>query len=100
MFAVYQTQEFRDWLDATKDVRAQVRIAARLRLAEAGNLGDWKPVGNEVSEMRVAFGSGCRLYFTRRGRILIVMLAGGDKSTQPRDIKRAQRILQQLELEP
>jgi putative component of toxin-antitoxin plasmid stabilization module len=62
MFTVYQTQEFRDWLDAIKDVRAQVRIAARLRLAEAGNLGD--------------------------------------KSTQPRDIKRAQRILQQLEPEP
>jgi putative addiction module killer protein len=100
MFTVRQTQEFRDWLDALKDMRAQVRIAARLRLAEAGNLGDWKPVGNEVSEMRVAFGPGYRLYFTRRESILIVVLAGGDKSTQARDIKRAQRILKQLELEP
>ena len=100
MFTVRQTQEFQDWLDALKDVRAQVRIAARLRLAEAGNLGDWKPVGNEVSEMRVTFGPGYRLYFTRRESILIVMLAGGDKSTQARDIKRAQRILKQLELEP
>ena len=100
MFTVRQTQEFQDWLDALKDVRAQVRIAARLRLAEAGNLGDWKPVGNQVSEMRGAFGPGYRLYFTRRHSILIVMLAGGDKSTQVRDIKRAQRILQQLELEP
>ena len=100
MFTIRQTQEFQDWLDALKDVRAQVRIAARLRLAEAGNLGDWKSVGGEVSEMRVAFGPGYRLYFTRRQSILIVMLAGGDKATQARDIGRAQRILKQLELEP
>lgn len=100
MFTIRQTQEFQDWLDALKDIKAQLRIAARLRLAEAGNLGDWKPVGNEVSEMRVAFGPGYRLYFTRRQNILIIMLAGGDKSTQVRDIKRAQGILKQLELEP
>lgn len=99
MFTIRQTQEFQDWLDALKDVRAQVRIAARLRLAEAGNLGDWKSVGNDVSEMRIAFGPGYRLYFTRRESILIIMLAGGDKSTQARDIKRAQRILKQLEFE-
>jgi putative addiction module killer protein len=100
MFIVRQTQEFQDWLDALKDIKAQLRIAARLRQAEAGNLGDWKPVGDEVSEMRVAFGPGYRLYFTRRQNILIVMLAGGDKSTQSRDIKRAQKFLKQLELEP
>ena len=97
MFIVRQTEEFQDWLDRLRDQRAQVRIAARLRLAEAGNLGDWKPVGGEVSEMRVDIGHGYRLYFTRKGSILIVMLAGGDKSTQARDIKRAQRILKQLE---
>ncbi|MBL0730738.1 type II toxin-antitoxin system RelE/ParE family toxin [Piscinibacter sp. HJYY11] len=99
MFTVRQTQEFQDWLDGLKDIKAQLRIVARLRLAEAGNLGDWKSVGGEVSEMRVAFGPGYRLYFTKRQNILIVMLAGGDKSTQARDIKRAQKILQQLELE-
>jgi putative addiction module killer protein len=99
MFTVLQTQEFQDWLDALKDFRAQVRIAARLRLAEAGNLGDWKSVGGEVSEMRVDVGPGYRLYFTRRGSILVVMLAGGNKSTQARDVKRAQRVLQQLESE-
>ena len=99
MFTVRQTQEFLDWLDDLKDIRAQLRIVARLRLAEAGNLGDWKPVGNEVLEMRIAFGPGYRLYFTKRQNILIVMLAGGDKSTQARDIRRAQKILQQLELE-
>ena len=99
MFTVRQTQEFQSWLDSLKDIKAQLRIVARLRLAEAGNLGDWKPVGDEVSEMRIAFGPGYRLYFTKRQNILIVMLAGGDKSTQARDIKRAQKILQQLELE-
>jgi putative addiction module killer protein len=97
VFTVRQTQEFQDWLDALRDRRAQVRIAARLRHAEAGNLGDWKSVGGEVSEMRVAYGPGYRLYFTRRGSILIVMLAGGDKSTQARDIERAQRIVKELE---
>ena len=99
MFTVRQTQEFQDWLDGLRDIKAQLRIVARLRLAEAGNLGDWKPIGNELSEMRVAFGPGYRLYFTKRQNILIVMLAGGDKSTQARDIRRAQKILQQLELE-
>jgi putative addiction module killer protein len=97
MFTVLQTEQFRDWLDGLRDVRAQARIAARLRLAEAGNLGDWKSVGGEVSEMRVDFGPGYRLYFARRQTILIIMLAGGDKSSQTRDIKRAQRILKQLE---
>ena len=80
-------------------MRAQARIAARLRLAEAGNLGDWKSVGGAIFEMRVDFGPGYRLYFTRRETILIVMLAGGDKSSQTRDIKRAQRILQLLEFD-
>jgi putative addiction module killer protein len=100
VYTLRQTQGFQDWLDALKDSRAQVRIAARLRLAEAGNLGDWKPVGGDVSEMRIDVGPGYRLYFTRRGSLLIVMLAGGDKSTQDRDIKRAQQIVKQLELEP
>ena len=100
MFTVLQTEDFRDWLDAIKDLKAQVRIAARLRLAEAGSLGDWKSVGEKLSEMRVDVGPGYRLYFTRRQNILIVMLAGGDKSTQARDIKRAQKLLTQLELEP
>lgn len=100
MFTVRQTQQFQDWLDGLTDLKAQLRIVARLRQAEAGNnLGGWKPVGHEVSEMRIAFGPGYRLYFTKRQNILIVMLAGGEKSTQARDIKRAQKILQQLELE-
>ena len=97
MYIVRQTQEFQDWLDRLADRRAQIRIFARLRLAEAGNLGDWKPVGQGVSEMRVDVGPGYRVYFVRRGRIVIVMLAGGDKSSQKRDIRRAQHLANQLE---
>ena len=99
MLTVQQTQEFQNWLDRLKDRRAQLRIVARIRMAEAGNLGDWKSVGGQVSEMRVDFGPGYRLYFTKRGSVLIVMLAGGNKSTQARDIKRAHAILELLEPE-
>lgn len=99
MYTLLQTEEFREWLDALADKRAQLRIAARLRLVEAGSLGDWKSVGGEVSELRVDAGPGYRLYFTRRGKILVILLAGGDKSSQKRDIKLAQRIAQELELD-
>ncbi|MEO7793788.1 MAG: type II toxin-antitoxin system RelE/ParE family toxin [Thermoanaerobaculia bacterium] len=91
------TEPFRDWLDRLKDRRAQIRIVARLRLAEAGNLGDWKSLGDSLSEMRIAFGPGYRIYFTRRGSVVLIVLAGGDKSTQKRDIRRARRLLGGLE---
>ena len=99
MYTVRQTLDFQDWLDGLADQRAQVRIAVRLRRAGLGNLGDWRPVGGNVSEMRVDTGPGYRLYFTRRGRTVVVMLIGGDKSTQRRDIRRAQRIARELEQE-
>jgi putative addiction module killer protein len=69
-------------------------------MAEGGNLGDWASVGGEVSEMRDHFGPGYRLYFTRRGGVLVILLVGGDKSTQSRDIKRAQRIATELGAAP
>lgn len=100
VLSIRLTPQFESWLDDLPDKKAQVRIAARLRHAEAGNLGDCKAVGGGVSEMRVHFGPGYRLYFTRQGSLLIVMLAGGDKSSQARDIRRAQQILKQLESEP
>jgi putative addiction module killer protein len=96
MFTVLQTEEFVAWLDALKDKRAQVRIAARLRQAESGNLGDWQPVEGEVSELRVNYGPGYRLYFARRGRIIVVILNAGDKSTQKRDIRRALKLAAEL----
>ncbi len=92
MYTVRLTEEFQSWLDGLRDKRAQLRVVARLRQAEAGNLGDWAPISGQVFELRVHFGPGYRLYFTRRGSVLIIMLAGGDKSTQSRDIRRAQRI--------
>lgn len=96
MFTVLQTEEFVAWLDALKDKRAQLRIAARLRQVEAGSLGDWQPVEGEVSEMRVHFGPGYRLYFVRRGRVIVLMLNAGDKSTQKRDIRRALKLAAEL----
>ena len=96
MFTVLQTEEFVAWLDDLKDKRAQVRIAARLRQAESGNLGDWQPIEGEVSELRVNYGPGYRLYFVRCGRIIIVILNGGDKSSQKRDIRRALKLAAEL----
>ena len=96
MFVVRQTEEFVAWLDGLQDQRAQVRIAARLRLAEAGSLGDWQPIRGEVSEMRIHYGPGYRLYFVRRGSVLVVMLNGGTKSTQERDTRRAVKIASEV----
>ena len=92
MFIVRQTEEFLAWLDGLRDKRAQIRIAARLRQAEAGNLGDWAPIQGELSELRLDYGPGYRLYFIRRGRVILVLLNGGDKSTQKRDIRRALKL--------
>ncbi len=100
MFTVQQTTEFQNWLDGLADKRAQIRIVARIRQAEAGNLGDWGPIQGGISEMRIHFGPGYRLYFTRRGSILVILLNGGPKSTQARDIKKAERLLKELELDP
>lgn len=97
MFLLRLTIEFQEWLDGLRDPKAQVRIAARLRMVEAGNLGDGKSLGEGVSEMRVDTGPGYRLYFTRRGNLIIVMLGGGDKTTQARDIRRARQAAKELE---
>jgi putative addiction module killer protein len=99
MYSLQLTSEFESWLNGLSDKKSQLRVVARLRQAEGGNLGDWKAVGGQVSEMRLHAGPGYRLYFTRKGNVLIIMLAGGSKSTQSRDIARAQRILLELEAE-
>ena len=96
MFTDLQTVEFVAWLDALKDKRGQTRIAARLRQVEAGSLGDWQPIDGELSEMRVHYGPGYRLYFVRRGRVIVVMLNAGDKSTQKRDIRHALKLASEL----
>jgi putative addiction module killer protein len=97
VFTISTTHAFDTWLDALKDRAAQAHIAARLRKASFGLLGDVKPVGEGVSEMREHFGPGFRLYFVKRGNTLIVMLAGGDKSSQSSDITLAKRLARDLE---
>jgi putative addiction module killer protein len=96
VLTVLQSEAFVAWLDALKDKRAQIRITARLRQAQAGNLGDWQPLEGELSEMRVHYGPGYRLYFVRRGRVIVVLLNAGDKSTQKRDIRLALKLAAEL----
>jgi putative addiction module killer protein len=84
-----KSDEFNDWLIRLKDQVGKALIVKRIRSAEAGNFGDCEPVGESVSEMRIHFGPGYRVYFTRRGNVVYLLLVGGDKSTQKSDISRA-----------
>lgn len=93
---IQQTESFARWLAGLRDLRAKTAIFRRIDRAAAGNFGDCKPVGGGVSEMRVDVGAGYRVYFTRRGGMLVVLLAGGDKSTQQADIERAVRLAQEV----
>lgn len=96
MYIVNQTQIFRHWLLKLRDKNAQVRIIARIRNVEAGNLGDAQPVGEGVSEMRIHLGPGYRVYYTKTGNTVILLMLGGDKSTQQADIRRAIAMARQL----
>lgn len=89
MFEIIKSQTFVDWVDQLRDRQIEARVVARLRRAELGNLGDFKFLRDGVSEMRIDVGAGYRLYFTRRGSAVILLLCGGDKSTQNKDIDRA-----------
>ena len=89
MNLLQQTREFSEWLQDLRDLKAKARIVARLSAAVVGNFGECAPVGEGVSEMKVHFGPGYRVYFVRRGSVVCVLLCGGDKSTQKSDIKRA-----------
>ncbi|GFM71397.1 hypothetical protein PSCICL_23890 [Pseudomonas cichorii] len=95
-YSVQQTSTFALWHAALRDMRARIAIARRIERASAGNLGDVKSVGEGVSEMRVDVGVGYRVYFTTRDRTIIVLLVGGDKSTQPADIKRAKSMAKEV----
>jgi putative addiction module killer protein len=98
MKTILTTETFNRWFDGLRDNRAKRRIQARIDRAEDGNLGDCKPVGEGVSEMRVDYGPGYRLYFIQRGDgfEIVVLLAGGDKSTQAHDIKTALQLARNL----
>lgn len=89
--------EFAEWLNSLRDGMTKRRLVARLRKASLGNLGDIKPVGDGVWEMRESFGPGWRMYFSPRGDTVIVMLGGGNKATQRSDIERALRLAALLE---
>jgi putative addiction module killer protein len=97
LIEVRQTERFRAWLAGLRDERARARILKRLDRAAGGNLGDVAPVGEGVSEMRIFYGPGYRVYFVQRGSELIVLLCGGDKSTQDADIAEAKALAKEIE---
>jgi putative addiction module killer protein len=96
MIEVRQTEVFSKWFDSLHDRQARARINVRIRRLSLGNFGDAKPVGEGVSELRINFGPGYRVYFVRRGRSLVILLAGGDKDSQDRDIRNAQKLAREL----
>lgn len=91
-----RSRAFAYWLDSLKDTIGKARIIARLRAAQHGNFGDCMPIGAAVYEMRVHHGPGYRIYFARRDQVVYLLLVGGDKSTQKRDIKRAIQMAQNI----
>ena len=92
MIAIRETTTFSEWLRDLKDSRAKARIAARTQRLAFGNPGDVRPVGEGVSELRIDYGSGYRVYYMQRGKVLIILLCGGDKSSQDKDIKLALKL--------
>jgi putative addiction module killer protein len=93
---VRKTNEFALWLDGLRDIHARARVQSRIERLAAGNPGDVKPVGEGVSELRIDYGPGYRVYFVQKRSVSIILLAGGDKSTQARDIKTALRLSRNL----
>lgn len=96
MIQIRKTDIFVRWLDGLRDVRARARVQARIERLAIGNPGDVQPVGEGVSEMRIDYGPGYRVYFKRVGREIVILLAGGDKRSQPVDIKTALRLARGL----
>lgn len=96
MMEIRQTETYINWFESLRDRQAKARIDIRVRRLSMGNPGDVKPVGQGVSELRIDYGPGYRVYFIQRGETLIILLAGGDKRTQERDIKTALDLAQDL----
>ncbi|QPQ54362.1 type II toxin-antitoxin system RelE/ParE family toxin [Allosphingosinicella flava] len=96
MIEARQTEEFRDWLDGLRDRMARKRIGQRIARLQIGLFGDSKPVGDKVFELRIDHGPGYRVYFAREGNRIVILLCGGDKSTQRRDIERAKEMAANL----
>ena len=96
MIEIRKTEHFANWIDDLQDIRARARILARIERLATGNPGDVKAVGEGISELRIDYGPGYRVYYTQHGRSVVILLAGGDKSTQARDIKTALRLAKNL----
>jgi putative addiction module killer protein len=96
MVEIRKTKTFAKWLDGLDDIRARARILVRIERLAAGNPGDVKPVGEGVSELRIDYGPGYRVYYKKKGRSVVILLAGGDKRTQSRNIKTALRLARNL----
>ena len=96
MIEIRKTEFFAKWIDGLHDIRARARILARIERLAAGNPGDVKPVGEGVSELRIDYGPGYRVYYKKQGQKVVILLAGGDKSTQAKDIKTALRLARNL----
>jgi len=97
MYILEKTNTFDIWFKRLKDIRAKAKILTKLKKIELGKLGDYKFVGKGVSEFRITYGPGYRIYYTLKGNSIILLLIGGDKSTQSKDIKKAQQLLNKLE---
>jgi putative addiction module killer protein len=93
---IRRTEVFAEWLDGLRDLRGRARVQARIERLAMGNPGDVRPVGEGVSELRIDHGPGYRVYFAKRGQELIILLAGGDKSTQTEDIRTALHLARNL----
>lgn len=96
MIEIRKTETFGKWIDGLSDIRARARILVRVDRLAQGNPGDVKSVGGGVSEMRIDYGPGYRVYFTKQGNTIIVLLAGGDKRSQSKDIKTAKHLIKNL----
>lgn len=97
MIEVRQTEVFENWFKRFKDRRAKARVQARIDRIEIGNFGDVASVGEGVNELRIHYGPGYRVYFVRQDQVVVILLSGGDKSSQDSDIKKAEEIAKQLE---
>jgi len=97
MVEIRKTDVFARWLDNLKDIRAKARILIRIDRMQTGNFGDVSPVGEGVSELRIFYGPGYRIYFAQRGSEVVILLNGGDKGSQNKDIARAKKLAQELE---
>lgn len=96
MFKIRKTELYAKWLDELRDIRARARVQVRVERLADGNAGDARPVGEGVSELRIDYGPGYRVYFTIREHDIVILLVGGDKSTQSADIKTALRLARNL----